>query len=316
MSRSLLFAALLAAGAVQAEPLRMDGEVIARSSAALVPPAIDDLWQLNITRLHPDGAPVKQGDVVLVFDGGDTQKKLMEKQSALKEKQTQLDRLLMDLAQRERDERIATEQQRAALDKARRKATQPAELLRRVDYQKLVIEREQAEAQMTLAERRETAAAEQRRQEKRLLESELAQLQAEVRQLKQAMDQLNVTAPRDGVMLHKTDFQGEKFDAGSQVWRGQTVAEIPDLATLAVRAQLPERSLMKLAIGARARVSVEGGAGRALVATVQEISPAVRSKSRVQPVQVVDVVLALEGDTQGLKPGQPVRVEVLPGAAP
>lgn len=316
MKRALPFAALLAAGTAQAEALKMDGEVIARSSAALVPPAIDELWQLNITRLHPDGAPVKKGDVVLVFDGGDTQKKLMEKQSALKEKQTQLDRLLMDLAERERNERIATEQQRAALDKARRKATQPADLLRRVDYRKLVIEREQAEAQMKLAERRETAAAEQRRQEKRLLESELAQLQAEVQQLMQALEQLNVMAPRDGVMLHKTDFQGEKFDAGSQVWRGQAVAEIPDLATLAVRAQLPERSLMKLAIGAKARVSVEGGAGRALVATVQEISPAVRSKSRVQPVQVVDVMLALEGDTKGLKPGQPVRVEIVPGAAP
>lgn len=316
MKRALPFAALLAAGTAQAEALKMDGEVIARSSVALVPPAIDELWQLNITRLHPDGAPVKKGDVVLVFDGGDTQKKLMEKQSALKEKQTQLDRLLMDLAERERNERIATEQQRAALDKARRKATQPADLLRRVDYRKLVIEREQAEAQMKLAERRETAAAEQRRQEKRLLESELAQLQGEVQQLMQALEQLNVTAPRDGVMLHKTDFQGEKFDAGSQVWRGQPVAEIPDLATLAVRAQLPERSLMKLAIGAKARVSVEGGAGRALVATVQEISPAVRSKSRVQPVQVVDVMLALEGDTKGLKPGQPVRVEIVPGAAP
>ena len=177
-----------------------------------------------------------------------------------------------------------------------------------------MIERVQAEAQMKLAERREAAAAEQRRQEKRLLESEFAQLQADVQQLMQALQQLNVAAPRDGVMLHKSDFQGEKFDVGSQVWRGVTVAEIPDLATLAVRAQLPERALTKLAIGAKARVNVEGGAGRALLATVQEIAPAVRSKSRVQPVQVVDVMLALEGDIQGLKPGQPVRVEIVGGA--
>jgi multidrug resistance efflux pump len=246
-----------------------------------------------------------------MFDGGETQKKLLEKQSALKEKQAQHERLAMDLAERERNERLATEQQRAALDKARRKATQPAELLRRVDYQKLVIEREQAQVQMTLAERREVLAAEQRRQEKRLLESEISQLQGDVKQLDDALQQLNVKAPRDGVMLHKSNWQGEKFDVGSQVWRGVAVAEIPDLATLAVRAQLPERSLLQLRVGAKARVNVEGGAGRALNATVQEIAPAVRSKSKVQPVQILDVMLALEGDTKGLKPGQPVRVEIV-----
>ena len=58
-------------------------------------------------------------------------------------------------------------------------------------------------------------------------------------------------------------------------------------------------------------MNVEGGAGRALNATVQEIAPAVRSKSKVQPVQILDVMLSLEGDTQGLKPGQPVRVEIV-----
>lgn len=313
MTRWLVLA-LLAGSVHAAEPLRIDGEVYAQSSASLMPPAIDQLWQLNITQLHPDGAPVKKDDIVLVFDGGETQKNLMEKQSALNEKQSQHDRLEMDLAERERNERLATGQQRAALDKARRKATQPADLLRRVDYQKLVIEREQAEAQMQLAERREVLAAEQRRQEMRLLESEMSQLQADVGQLMQALQQLSVKAPRDGVMLHKTNFQGEKFDVGSQVWRGMAVAEIPDLATLAVRAQLPERSLTRVKVGDRARIDVEGGAGRALTGTVREIAPAIRSKSRVQPVPVVDVLLNVEGDTQGLKPGQPVRVELLEGA--
>jgi HlyD family secretion protein len=306
---------LLAVSTLHAAPLTLDGEVIARSSAPLMPPAIENLWQLNITQLAGDGALVKKDEVVLVFDGGETQKALLEKQSALKEKQTQLEKLMLELAEREKTERLATEQQRAALDKAQRKATQPAELVRRVDYQKLVIDRRQAQALMLLAERREVLAAEQRRQEKRLVDAELAQLGADVAQLQASMLALSVKAPRDGVMLHKSNWQGEKFDVGSQVWRGQAVGEIPDLATLAVRAQLPERELLRLAIGARARVSVEGGAGRALTATVQEIGRVVRSKSRVQPVPVLDVMLALEGDLAGLKPGQPVRVEILAATA-
>jgi HlyD family secretion protein len=307
-----LLLALMASGVVDAAtPLKLDGEVVARDSAAIMPPAIDNLWQLNITQLTPDGRPVKQGDVVVSFDGGETQKQLLEKRSALKEKQTQLDKLRLDLVERERTERLATEEQRAKLEKAQRKATQPVDLLRRVDYQKLVIEREQMQAQMRLVERREVAAAQQRRHELRLLQSEIDQLDADVKQLQEALVALNVTAPRDGVMLHKSSWNGEKFDVGTQVWRGQSVAEIPDLASLEVLAQLPERDLTRLASGARARVSVEGGAGRALDATVLEIGRVVRSKSRVQPVPVIDVRLALEGELKGLKPGQPVRVEIV-----
>lgn len=313
--RRALWLSLLLIGSAQAAPLSLDGEIVARESAAIMPPAIDDLWQLNITQLAPDGRPVKKGDLVVGFDGGETQKKLLEKQSALKEKQTQREKLALDLAERERSERLATEEARSKLEKAERKATQPADALPRIDYQKLVIERDQMQAQMHLVARRETLAAEQRRQELRLLTSEIGQLEADVATLNDAIAALNVLAPRDGVMLHKSSWNGEKFDVGAQVWRGQAVAEIPDLSTLEVQAQLAERDLTRLKAGARARVSVEGGAGRALSATVREIGRVVRSKSRVQPVPVIDVRLALEGELNGLKPGQPVRVEILEAPA-
>jgi multidrug resistance efflux pump len=307
----------LGASLAQAAPMMLDGELFARRSSAILPPAIDDLWQLNITQLAPDGKAVKQGDVVVTFDGGEVQKNLLAKQSTLKEKQAEFEKLTLDLDERERNERLATQEQRARLEKAQRKATQPVELLRRVDYQKLVIEREQAEAQMRLTAQREVLAAEQRRQERRLLQSEIDLLQADVALLTASLAALRVSAPRDGVMLHKSNFQGEKFDVGSQIWRGQAVAEIPDPGTLAVRAVLPERDLTRLQPGARARVSIEGGAGRALSARVEDIGRVVRSKSRVQPVPILDVTLTLEGDLDGLKPGQPVRVEILdPGKAP
>jgi multidrug resistance efflux pump len=302
---------IFAAATVQAAPLTLDGEIRARSSAALMPPSIDNLWQLIITRLAPDGEPVSQGDVVVEFDGGETQKNLLEKQSALKEKLSQREKLELELAEREKNEQLATAQQRAALDKAQRKAGQPTELVRRVDYQKLVIDRQLAESLLAIAERREALAAEQRRQERRLIGAEIALLEADVKQLQGALKALHVVAPRDGILLHKTNWQGEKFDVGSQVWRGLAVGEIPDPATLAVQAQLPERDLLRVSVGARARVSVEGGAGRALNATVQAIGLVVRSRSKVQPVPVVDLMLDLDGDLEGIRPGQPVRVEIL-----
>jgi HlyD family secretion protein len=300
---------LVIGSAAGAETLRLEGELFARSKSELTPPTIDNMWNLNISQLAPDGSMVKAGDPVVGFDGGELQKQLMARMSALDEKRRERDKLLLELAERERAERLQTEERRAAQDKARRKATQPEDLLRRVDYQKLVAEREHAEQALRLAERRETLAAEQRRQEQRLVEAEVRQLQTQVDTLTASIAALRVTAPRDGQVQHRSDNQGNKLDVGSQVWRGQAIAEIPDPASIAVRATLPEHQFTRLGEGAVTRVIVEGS-GATLSGRVLEIGRVVRSKSRLQPVPVVDVLIGIDALPAGLKPGQTVRVEV------
>ena len=313
--KSLLIAGLaLAAGSLAAAELSFDGEIAARESAAISPPAIDDLWQLTLTQLVPDGTPVTKDQVVAAFDSSEVMRGLTEKQSALKEKETQRERLRLELAERERTEALATAQAKSNAEKATRKADQPADIVRRVDYQKLVIEREQAEKQLALAVRREAAAAEQRKQEWRLVEAELAQLRAEVARSQRAMAELNVKAPRDGIILHQSNWQGEKFDVGSQVFRGQSVALIPDVSTLIARVAVPETEIHHVRMGMKARVVVEGGAGQAIEGEVTEIGRAVRSKSRAQLVPVVDAVVSFKAQGQALKPGQPVRVMLVAGA--
>ena len=290
--------------------LRLDGEVYASQTDSLMPPAIDDLWQFNVTQLAADGAPVKQGEPVLGFDSGELSKRLVEKQSLLKEKQTQLQKLLLELAERERNERLATAEALSQQEKAQRKTAQPPELVPGVQYRKLLVDRRKAEQRLALLQRREVLAAGQRRQERRLLDSEVAQLQGEVSEIQRSLAALTILAPRAGLMMHKSSWSGEKFDLGSQVWRGQAVAEIPDTSTLGVRAELPERDLLRVAVGAPARVVIEGGAGTALRGNVSQVGRTVRSKSRVQPIPILDVEITLTDRDAKLKPGQPVSVEV------
>lgn len=309
-----LWAALLLASslpaAAAAAPLRVDGEVYARRTSALMPPSVERMWQFNITQLATDGAPVKRGQQVISFDSSDVIKQLTEKQSQLKEKHSELEKLDLELAERERSERLATSEAQAALDKAQRKTQQPAELIAGIEYRKLVVARTQMERKMALAQRREVLSAEQRRQERRLLAAERAQLQADVDRLQRSLGALNVIAPRDGLMMHRSNFEGDKYDVGSQVWVGQTVAEIPDMSTLAVRAELPERDLQKVSVGAPVRIVVEGGAGSVLRGHIASVGRAVRSKSQVQPVPVLDLDVQLDDPRAPLRPGQAVRVEI------
>ena len=94
--------------------------------------------------------------------------------------------------------------------------------------------------------------------------------------------------------------------------RGQAVAEIPDMATLEVQAMLPEAEFRHLAKDDSVRVRVDGS-GQRLPGTVVELGRVVRSKSRLQPVPVIDVRVRIDGKTEGLRPGQAVRVEVSDG---
>ena len=135
-------------------------------------------------------------------------------------------------------------------------------------------------------------------------------MRAEVERSQKAMAELNVQAPRDGVILHQSNWQGEKFDVGSQVFRGQSVAQIPDVSTLIARVAIPETEIRMVTVGMAARVVVEGGSGQAIEGKVSELGRAVRSKSRTQLVPVVDAVVSFDPKGQALKPGQPVRVAI------
>ena len=311
MRLPLLAAALAAAlPAAHAATLRVDGEVYAQRSSQLVPPPVDRLWQFNLTQLAPDGSTVKKGEIVVAFDTNELVRQLSEKQSLLQEKKRELENLSLDVAERERSQRLATAQAEAERDKAARKTEQPRELIAALEYDKLVDDRRRTERRAVLAQVAERAAAEQRRQELRLVDAELQQAQADVTRLQASIAALNLPAPRDGVIMHKSNWNGEKFDVGSQVWRGQTVAEIPDPATLAVRAQLPERDLQRVRAGVPARIVVEGGGGSVHHGKVASVGRAVRSKSQVQPVPVLDLEIRLDDAKARLRPGQAVRVEL------
>ncbi|MET0289529.1 MAG: HlyD family efflux transporter periplasmic adaptor subunit [Pseudoxanthomonas sp.] len=309
--KRVMWACLLCAcvGAAQAATVTLDGEVYSRSSAQLLPPPVDDLFQFTITQLAPDGSLVKHGQVVVAFDASELTKNLAEKTSKLQEKQRELDKLTLDQASRTRTEHLATEQARAELDKAQRKTAQPQELIAGIEYRKLVNARTLAERAFKLAQQTETAQAAARTAERSLLNAETRQLQDDVDRLTTGLAAMNLTAPRDGLILHKSGFDGQKFDVSSQVWKGQSVAEIPDLNALAVRAQLPERDFRQVRAGQGAHVRLEGS-GAVFPAKIVSIGRAVRSKSSVQPIPVLDVEINLDKADPRLKPGMSVRVEV------
>lgn len=294
--------------------LELDGELVSREVAAIAPPAISEVFQFTIAQLMPEGASVRAGQPVAVFEAPGLADRLPERRNQREEKRTQQRQMQLAHAEAEKADALAVAEAASLADKASRKATQPEELVRRVDYQKLVVDRELAATRARIAREREAAKARARQAERAQIEAEIAELDREIAEIETGLEALSVRAPRDGVVVHRSNWGGEKFQVGNQVFVGLPVAEVADPASLQVRAVVPEAQATLVAVGAAATVVVSGS-GSEHAARVVEVGRVFRTRSRTQPVIVRDLRLEFDRMPEGLKPGAPVRVRLEPSRA-
>jgi len=289
--------------------LKLEGEIASRQSVAISTPEIPEVWQFNLAQLAPEGAMINAGEPIATFEAPDLGTKLDTKQSTLKEKERALEKLKLDHAEATKASDIDVSQAQSEAEKAARKASQPKDQIRRVDYDKLIIDRELTAQLAELATRQRTAQATAREAERRALELEIAQLQDAIAQLSKGLASLAVKAKRPGLVLYRSQFSGEKFAVGSQVWMGLSVATLADSDQLIVNATVPEAQAIAVQVGQRARVSIPS-ANLSIGARVKSLGLTYHIKSRTQPIIVRDVQLEFDATPKGVKPGAAVQIQM------
>jgi multidrug resistance efflux pump len=299
---------------VKAAELTIEGEIASHSAVPVGPPAIPNIWQFKLGQMAPEGSMLEVGQPVATFSSDDVMTQLATQKSSLNEKQRALEKLRLDQAEAERAGKLAVAEANSNADKAARKATQPKELIRRIDYDKLVLERVLNAELAKLAETQRQAQSAARLAERQGLEAEIANLKNVIEQLTKGQNGLSVLAPRRGLMLHRINYNGEKFAVGTQVWMGNSVATLADPAQLFVNAKVPEAQMARVRIGQRAKVTVAGG-NETHMARVAALGRIFHAKSNTQPVIVRDVELEFDSLPKGLKPGAAVQAILLTDAA-
>jgi multidrug resistance efflux pump len=293
--------------------LTIEGEIASRRSTPVAPPTIPFVWQYKLAFLAPEGTIVQAGQPVAVFEAAEVTNRLMALQATLQERERALDKQRLDQAEADRAGALAQAEAQSNADKAERKASQPKDLIRRVDYDKLVIERAEKAQLAKLMQAQYDAQRRARQAERTGLESDLAQMRGQVADLVKGQAALTVLAPRRGMVLHRIGLDGNKFSIGSQVWMGLSVATLADPDQLGVDAKVPEAQAAGVQVGQAARVTVTGSR-QALAARVTGLGRAFHSKSAAQAIVVRDVQLEFDAPPKDLKPGAAVQVELLPGA--
>ncbi|ELX12170.1 hypothetical protein Jab_1c07630 [Janthinobacterium sp. HH01] len=297
-----------------AEAPSIEGEIASRQALPVSPPSIPYVWQYKLASIAPEGAMVEAGQTIAQFESGEVTTQLMQQQGQLREKQRALEKMLLDQAEADRAGELAVAEAQSNAEKAERKATQPRELIRRVDYDKLVIERTEKTALARLAVTQRAVQIRARRAERTGLQAEVADIQQQLAALTRGQAAMTVVAPRKGLLMYRTTFSGEKVTVGSQVWMGLSVATLADPGQLYINATVPEAQASLVHVGQKARVTVPG-ANQALSAHVVALGRAFHGKSTAQSTIVRNLELQFDDNPQGLKPGAAVQAVLVADAA-
>lgn len=285
-----------------------EGELRAAKTTQLMVPN-DARTAVRLAWLAPEGSLVSAGQVVARFDGKAMEEKLLDSQSDLQSQGLELEKAEINSQSTLDGLRKDLEVAKIELRHAEAFQKTDSEVFSRRTIQEDALDAELARerkhhAQSSAGTRRSLAQT-----EKDLLLIRKQQVQMEIERVKKGLQALEVTAPHDGVLTLVQGYRGTKPSIGMEMWRGQPVAEIPDLAKMEAYVFVLEADAGGLAEGLSADVVVEAHPERTHKATIKSVEAVAKPRFPNSPVQYFGVVLGLETtDPEVMKPGGRVRV--------
>lgn len=287
--------------------LTIDGEVLSRNYRAIIPPSIRYIWNYTVGQIVPEGTHLKAGEQVMQLQSTEVLERLVTSRNQLNEKNKALEKLLLEQKEAERLGEIQIAEARAAAEKAARKATMPKELIRRIDYDKLVIDKEAGQTQLELQQKLVAAQSAQRNAEKRFLQTEMQMEQKNLNELQAGIKALTITAPTAGIVQYRMSYDDEKIKKGSKVWMGQTIAGLADPDNMYIKAKVPEAQYGLISMGQTVTVKLPGG-NQTAQAKILRPGLAFQSRSHTDNSIVRDLELEFTQRPANLKPGSAVQV--------
>jgi multidrug efflux pump subunit AcrA (membrane-fusion protein) len=305
------------------DTLEIRGEIRPLKSVVLASPL--QSGELQIVKLAKNGTMVKQGDVVIEFDGSTLLRTVQEKQSELKQADAEIE-------QAGAQGRITAEQNATALMKAQydidrarldvgkgdtvsRIENEQAKLVLADSLQKLIEIQEKIKSDKTAAEA--DVFGKRRKREKALYDLQRA---------KQGLERLQVRAPAAGMINALPNYRSggmfggeQEFREGDRAWPGAAILEMPDLSSIHLEARLEEADRGRLNPGQDATIRIEAVPGRDFKARIDRISLLARAdfSSGWPPPRNFDLGLVLLEVDPRIRPGMTavarISTERVPG---
>jgi HlyD family secretion protein len=275
------------------------------------PPMFANYWQFQIVNLVAEGKQVKAGEQLIAFDAQRIRDDLQRFQNELDQANKELEktRTQIDLERQELQSRLAAAENNYEKLKLKQSRDLRVESLNKVEEDRLAFEQARREVE-ALKERidwhkKSSEATYQ------IIASKKTRAENKVNEIKKGMENFQAKADRDGVVIYKTKWNGDKFRVGETVWMGQSILEIPELKTIIAEAFVPEVDIGKIKTGQRAEVTIDAFPDKVYQGSIKSIGTLVRPKAWDIPNKILDIQIALdELDVSIMRPAMSVKAKV------
>lgn len=234
------------------------GDLVAHRSVVLNAPNVPDLriiWQITAD------AAVKEGDTLLKFDASTAQRQLQEKEASLKQTQASLDQAIAMAKITEEQDKLELAAARHAVERAKLEVSK-AEIVSRLQAEESRIElglaEEKLKVQQATLEMNKASSA----SKVASLQSQRDKTQDEVDLTLRRIARMEMKSPSSGVINYLLNtsqgwMNAKPFRVGDNVWPGSSVAEIPDLQTLQLKAKVEEIERGKIRPGQLVKIHLD-----------------------------------------------------------
>jgi HlyD family secretion protein len=298
------------------QSVEVEGELGAvRSTEIGVPPVT--YVEFKIAFLIPEGSVVQKGQPVLGFDTQSLQRQLVEKQAEFQEAAKKVEQKEIDLGLKLLEVEQQSAQALADLGKAKLKAEVPPEVQQRIELEKARLDQKGRERDLENLEAEKRATASLGQSELGSLRSQRDRARGRVEDLQAAIGKMTVTAPQDGIVVYRANWQDQKKKVGDTMWFGETALSIPDLAEMRAEAFVDEADGGAVAEGQPVILRLEARPDLDLPGKVRSVGRTVKQRSWRTPVKVFKVDVALDRtDPTVMRPAMRFRGEIETGRIP
>ena len=280
------------------------GELQARNSLDIQGPTglrQAGIWQVSITDLVDEGTRVKEGDYVATLDRSEASSKLKALQGELDRTLTQRTQAVLDstLTLREAREQLINlnyqlEEAKITLDQS---VYEPPAIIRQAE---IALERagrgyNQAVENYTIKQDKEIARLDE-------IETTLRLQRNEVSDLVKLLDNFEIRAPADGMVIYERNWDGSPRSVGATIspWQS-TVATLPDLASMISQTFINEVDISRIHEGQVVTIGVDAFPDRAYGGEVISVANIGEQRPN-SDAKVFEVKIAINDQDTTLRP--------------
>lgn len=287
------------------------GELESKTTVIIAPPSVSRMWQYPIKQIIPENTQVKKGEFLIAFDDKKVRDRMSDKQASLNRAIKELENKKLKEIETEQALILGIAEKEMMHEKAQRKANILDNSRSDNDRKKSVIDFTIAKDDLFLAHQKLKFHQSNKQLNIKQMSSKVDRLTSEVNQLKHDINRLNVKSPINGMVIYRSNWEGEKPAAGESVQFGQPVMEIAVIEKMQLKAQVAEPDSGKVAAGQRVKITLDGTQEIVIEGTIESLGRVFRDKSFQDKRRIFDVIISFDSTDPRLRPGMTARVDIV-----